>query len=761
MKYSANLLLLLSFSVLTACTRQLPFQPEVLIYEGNRAVATYAFEGNELRSDSAGTWNVKIEKAKQKDHATDYALTFTMKEGKIPSGGVAVEFSIPEWSTENYLFAPAAMYNGNRFRILPVGYPPFIYNPKDRPLDMPVTTTNVPHLSLDGTEGKIELMTNSCATPLVGYYDKSAKRGFFLLTQQDTILGNSSFTIHEIPERRQLTIAMRSPGVREHHYTMCNADRPSNDKGIPMEGGQQIKMSFRIYDFPCSSLMAYFDKFLSIRKALSGENEYRNLEPFSSVANTLFEHHFRDNWFENDEFGYVCNKPNGDVHYGHLQLGWNGVPAYSLMQLMDRDPDRREENLRRIARTFESIKYMQGKSGLFYGIMMRGELIGDNFGEAFQERDVAMIRRTGMAIYYTLQCLDFMKEEGIAIDPSWEEMCRKAADGLVNLFGRYGEFGQMIKAETGEIYTPNSTQSALCMAALAYASKYFGEPRYMELAEKAGQYYYEKHLSQGYVGGGPAEILQAPDSESSAELCESYTALYELTGDEKWLRYACDAAAYLSTWVVSYDYRFPDASRMRQMGTKAAGSVWASIQNEHSAPGIYVLSGDCLLKLYRATGDRRYVELLKDIAHNVVQYVHTEGNPIQPHGDNGYVTERVNIGDWEGEENIGGVMDRDSNHAWENVTLFHIIETPGIYVSTDTGEIWVFDHVKAKVTARDENELTLEIENPTYRDASVAVMAESTDEARRNPMGWNAFRTWKRVEVPSGQTVTITLPCKE
>lgn len=161
MKYSANLLLLLSFSVLTACTRQLPFQPEVLIYEGNRAVATYAFKGNELRSDSAGTWNVKTEKAKQKDYTTDYTLTFTMKEGKIPSGGVAVEFTVPEWNPENYLFAPAAMYNGNRFRILPVGYPPFIYNPKDRPLDMPVTTTNVPHLNQDGTEGKIELMTNS------------------------------------------------------------------------------------------------------------------------------------------------------------------------------------------------------------------------------------------------------------------------------------------------------------------------------------------------------------------------------------------------------------------------------------------------------------------------------------------------------------------------------------------------------------------------------------------------------------------------
>lgn len=758
MKYYANLLLLSSFSLLTSCTQQLPFQPEVLIYEGNKAVATYALGGNELCSDSAGTWNVRMDKAKLKDNATDYSLTFTMKEGQIQSGGVGVEFSFPEWKTENYLFAPAAMYNGNRFRILPIGYPPFIYDPKDRPLDMPVTTTNVPHLNQDGTEGKIELMTNSCSTPLVGFYDKSVKRGFFLLTQQDTILGNNSFTIHEIPERKQLTIAMRSPGVREHRYSMCNADNPSNDKGIPLEEGQQIKMSFRVYDFPCSSLMAYFDKFLSIRKALSSQNEYRCLEPFSSVANTIFEHHFRDNWFENEEFGYVCNKPNGEVYFGHLQVGWNVVPGYSLLQLMDRNPDRHQEILRRVARTFDSIKYMQAKSGLFYGIMRRGELIGDNFMDAFQERDVAMVVRTSMPLYFLLQCLDFMKADGVPVDPSWEDMCRKAADGLVNLFERYGEFGQMIKAETGEMYTPNSTNGALCIGALAYASKYFGEPRYMALAERAGQYYYDKHLSQGYVGGGPAEILQAPDSEASAQLCESYTALYELTGDEKWLRYACDAAAYFSTWVVSYDYRFPDSSRMHQMGTKAAGSVWASIQNEHSAPGIYVVSGDCLLKLYRATGDTRYLELLRDIAHNVVQYVHTDGNPIQPHGKNGYVTERVNIGDWEGYGGIGGVLDCDSNQSWEHVTLFHIIETPGIYVRPDKGEICVFDHVNARIVSSDDSGVTLEISNPTYRDGDVSVLAETSDYARKTPLGWNAFRTWPRVHVPSGETVTVTIP---
>ena len=37
-------------------------------------------------------------------------------------------------------------------------------------------------------------------------------------------------------------------------------------------------------------------------------------------------------------------------------------------------------------------------------------------------------------------------------------------------------------------------------------------------------------------------------------------------------------------------------------------------------PGICTPSGDALFKIYRATGDRRYAELLRDIVH-----AHAEG----------------------------------------------------------------------------------------------------------------------------------------
>ena len=65
---------------------------------------------------------------------------------------------------------------------------------------------------------------------------------------------------------------------------------------------------------------------------------------------------------------------------------------------------------------------------------------------------------------------------------------------------------------------------------------------------------------------------------------------------------------------------------LAQLGTKIAGAVWASTQNKHGAPGICASSGDPLFKIYRASGDVRYADLMHDILH-----AHAEG--IQPDGE--------------------------------------------------------------------------------------------------------------------------------
>jgi hypothetical protein len=246
--------------------------------------------------------------------------------------------------------------------------------------------------------------------------------------------------------------------------------------------------------------------------------------------------------------------------------------------------------------------------------------------------------------------------------------------------------------------------------------------------------------------------MQSPDDESAHNFCDLYTILYEATGKREYLAYANTAVANLATWAIPYDYKFPVGSRLHQFGTRTTGALFANVQNTHGTPCFYIHSGDFLLKLYRATGDKRYVELLKDVAHNVVQYVTTETNPFVPESKPGSMTERVQIGDWEGKENIGGELPPgDSNIAWETGTLLAINQNPGIYLRTDNGEMIVFDHVVAEVIKKDQSGITLKITNPTQKDASVAVFAENAKQAKE-PMGSHAFLKWPKLEVKAGET---------
>ncbi len=723
-------------------------------YHDNTIEKSYPFDGNKVITDNHSVWNVDVKEipVENDPEGMDMELTFELKKGSMESAGVAVEFQFSGWSTQNYVMAPAAVYNGNRFKVLPVGYPPYIYKEEDRPLDMPVTITNVPHLNLDGSPAKIEMLSSNCSTPMLSFFDKDAQRGFIVLTTQDTDLGKSGLTIVENPGENQASFIVTAPGVREKRYVMTGMVN-SDDRAADWKEGGQVALRLRVYNFNAPDMQAFYDKVLNVRKALSGQNEYRNIAPFSNVTRKILDHHDQTKWFSDGRFSYICNGPHTNSPFGHIQIGWSGIPVYAFPQTIVETPLRIE----RVCKSLDAITGMQGKSGLFYGMPKKGELFGDNFDEMARKRSVVMMRRNGLAIYFGLQEMQLMRFHGHGdrIHPLWEEMFRKASDALVSVWKEYGQFGQFLDAETGKMEINQSTGAAINIAALALASQYFNHPGYLEIAEAAGDFYYRRDLNNGYTGGGPAEILQCPDSESAAELAESYIVLYEVTGNRKWLKMAEQATSLFATWVVSYDYKFPAGCDLQRTGAKVTGSVWASVQNEHSAPGIYILSGDFLLKLFRATGDVRYAELLKDIAHNIVQYITTENNLLGRGSVPGSVSERVNLSDWEGENNIG-IVGADTNMAWETVALLSMLQNPGIYVQTDTEKCIVLDHVQAQIVDKTPEGIVMEIENPTKYQAQISILAESTEQSAK-PLGWLGFTQWPKITVEASQKVKITI----
>ena len=145
-------------------------------------------------------------------------------------------------------------------------------------------------------------------------------------------------------------------------------------------------------------------------------------------------------------------------------------------------------------------------------------------------------------------------------------------------------------------------------------------------------------------------------------MVESMVLLYEAEKEEKWLEYAKDSLHLLSSWIMPYSYVFPKESEFGRLNINTVGSVFANVQNKHSAPGLCTASGDAIYKLYKYTSNQAYLQLLRDIAFFMPQCVSTEERPIFSWEKEprkllpGWICERVNTSDWEGLNRVGGVF---------------------------------------------------------------------------------------------------------
>src|SRR5213075_1543011 len=66
---------------------------------------------------------------------------------------------------------------------------------------------------------------------------------------------------------------------------------------------------------------------------------------------------------------------------------------------------------------------------------------------------------------------------------------------------------------------------------------------------------------------------------------------------------------------------------------------------------------------------------------------------------------------------------------FDAIGLLSYMEVPGVYVRPDTGFVFVFDHVTARIKERGPGRLALTIANPTGAEATVRILAETADAA--------------------------------
>jgi hypothetical protein len=698
------------------------------------------------------TWQIvcTASAVKERSDAVDLEVRFRLAEGSADDAAVSLELEFDGWSRSNYVLMPGAVYNGNRFRTRRGSYPPFL-DAADRRPDLPLTLTDVPHLKTEAGPSLLEEFTGEVATPAVGFYSPAEHKAFWLLTEQRNVRGNLGLFVEESEDRSSAIIRVMTPSVRKQRAGIAGRV-PSLERGQSWRQGDEITLRLRLHFFPAPSLQALFRRFVEIRKDLMFPGTARQRLPFSAAWSMLEDKFNAQNWRE--EYGWYGVGPRtaDEVVYNNWQLGWVGGCMTTQALLFAGS----EESRRRAWRNLDTIlTRSQAGSGFFWGMSDGRRWYSDEFSNP--DSRLVLTRKVADALYFFFKQFDLLKKQGQSVPERWEKAAARQADALVKLWKRYGQFGQFVDVETGELVIGATTSAAAAPAALALASRYFHQSEYLETAQAAASLFHARDVDMGITNGGPGDALQAPDSESAGALLESFVVLYETTRDRKWLQAAEEMARQFSTWVVAYDYAFPSASTFARMGMQTTGAVWANVQNRHAGPAICTSSGEALLRLFRATGNRFYLDLLRDIAHGIPQYLSCPKRPIPGKTEtgmkdleNGWICERVQMGDWESPELPIGEVFWGSTWA-ETSLMLTWIEVPGLYVQPDTGLVCAIDHIDARRVSAGNGHVEIELTNPTSYAARVRTLVE-TSTAAGQPLGLNALLDCPVIALAPGES---------
>lgn len=623
-----------------------------------------------------------------------------------------------DWSPEIFAFMPAGLYAGNRFPSLCVDYSPRVPEELLRGKDTPAYITDVPRLKVEEGFSSVQLKTGDLAFSAFGFYDPRTQRGWIAVAEDPSAAADWLWEIEESDDRRQACFRVSSPAVRRSPvYLMPKMQRESPDV-LPEHRGEMPEV--RVVEGTYATLTEWLDSVFTLRAGLCTGEEVPATVPLSHAFDLIEEHYHRESW--NESVGVFMTDCSPESRFP-FQTGWCGGMIATQGLLASEQSLSRE----RIWKNLETFFTRAPRPcGLFFG---RGSLEGEWSADFAHQpakpytHQWTLTRRQGDVLLYLVRQLDAL---GDAVPQAWWDILRRAADFWVRLWDREGQFGHFLHQETGEILIGGSASGAIVPAALVAAHARFGDARHLETALASARMFAENFLAKGLFTGGPGDALQNPDSESIAAFAESCAALYQATGSDEWLRHGRAAAALAATWVMPYNFPFPAESEFGRLDIRSRGAVFANTQNKHAAPGICTHSGLGLLTLFRATGDERLMDLLRDIVRFLPQTVSRAERPIHDPRSNamppGWINERVNTSDWD--NNVGGIF---FGSCWCEVSLLlSYAELPGVYARRDLRKVWCLDNVEAEWVG-DE----LKIRNPTPYPARVKLWIEDAEQAAR------------------------------
>ena len=678
------------------------------------------------------------------ENAEEISCHFKADKADIKEGRLFISATLSGYRDDWFIFMPSACYDGNQFKMIDVTDRAASYFQDFVPRDtmMPeIVTKELPSLH-NGFNRQI----TDASSPLIGIFIPETREAFFLALEQDTLLGNNGLEMKLDPEKKSLEILLSLPSCRRKSFVMCR----NLDTAPSLVTGQNVDFSFQMRRMPAKDIAEFYKDFAIIRNYFPEQGPYKHYRSFSHAEDILLKM-FEEVRFLKD-YGFYT-KARGQKR---LELGWVSGQEYSALFFNG------NENVKKQVMT--NLEFIFQRCLLENGFFLQIAEVKEDEKLHIRALNYPMKEPQGTTLmrfecemlFFLTKLLSLLESCHASYPTEWKNALYKLAEALEKLFLTYGQFGNILEVATGKLLLGGSGSGMAGPGAFAVAAEFFREPRFMQLARNSAKDYCKSLHRHGFTFGGPGDAMNTPDSESSFSLLESLVTLAELDEEnrETWIREAEFCADYCSSWVPAVAYKFPENSTFHKLGIDCRGSVQANLQNQHGAPAACISSSSAYFRLYRMTGKLRYLELLKEIAHNCVQYISTEntpiitnskGNPYLPTGD---ICEKVYFQDYT--RSRGEIY--CASGGWPEIAvLLTITENPGIYCIPEKGFCFTMDHVDAGLEGD-----TLTVSNPFDYAITVNILTEKEEE-RKTPLGFWPFLNYKKLSLAPKEKKSILL----
>ena len=155
-------------------------------------------------------------------------------------------------------------------------------------------------------------------------------------------------------------------------------------------------------------------------------------------------------------------------------------------------------------------------------------------------------------------------------------------------------------------------------------------------AESAGSAY-ARLVEDEFITSAQADTDLAPSSDDGYQAVMAYVALYEATGETRWLRLACHAADWMLSFRWSYNLVFPEHTMLETYDFRSRGADLASPRNQHlHGAGLICLPE--MVRLAEHSNDPYYLERSRDNLACFLQFIAREDGDFNAR--KGMVTER-------------------------------------------------------------------------------------------------------------------------